>query len=250
MPFTAHNIRLSDGSETLPAQGYVLADTPTCISTIRTLNALYGPDLSGKSMVDLGCLEGGYAVEFARLGMDSLGIEVRQNNFDNCELVRRGLGLPNLRFVKDDVMNIQRHGTFDTAFCCGILYHLDTPVEFLRRLSPQTRRAIILHTCYAPDGLSETFPNLSEMTTNEDMPGKWYNEHTAETDESAEEHKWSSWRNQRSFWLTKPAIFQVLYNLGFRLIFEQMDWLGPDILGSASGGSYSKVSRVMIVGIR
>ena len=33
---------------------------------------------SGMRVVDLGCLEGGYALEFARMGFETLGIEARR----------------------------------------------------------------------------------------------------------------------------------------------------------------------------
>jgi hypothetical protein len=45
------------------------------------LNLVFPDGLRGKRIADLGCLEGGYAVEFARLGMNATGIEVRDSNF-------------------------------------------------------------------------------------------------------------------------------------------------------------------------
>jgi len=37
-------------------------------------------------IVDLGCLEGGYSVEFARNGYDVLGMEIREINIQNVNI--------------------------------------------------------------------------------------------------------------------------------------------------------------------
>lgn len=43
-------------------------------------------------VVDLGCLEGGYAVEFAKLGFDTLGIDAREENIQKCNYVKKRSG--------------------------------------------------------------------------------------------------------------------------------------------------------------
>ena len=249
MSFTAHNVRLSDGSETMPEQGWLLADTPTCVTSIKVLRLALGRDLTGKSIVDLGCLEGGYTAEFAKAGMDTLGIEARQSNLDNCKVVSDGLGLPNLKFVRDDVMNIANYGTFDATYCNGLLYHLDKPKEFILTIAKQTKKVIIVHTHYAMEEIGPTFKTLSEMTENEGMRGRWFIEHTATTDEEAEQFKWSSWKNHKSFWPTKPELIGLLHEGGFDMVFEQFDWI-QDVIKSMTSGSYKDFQRTMIVGIK
>jgi hypothetical protein len=92
MAFTAHNIRLPDGSFTLPERP-LLAESPRMKATARVLRLVYKDAVHDKSIVDLGCLEGGYTVEFARMGMRSTGIEVRQSNYANCMLVKNKVQL-------------------------------------------------------------------------------------------------------------------------------------------------------------
>lgn len=67
---------------------------------------LFSEGFTGKRIVDLGCLEGDYTVEFARSGFDALGIEVRQGNFENCQRVKAGTNLSTLEFARDDVLNL------------------------------------------------------------------------------------------------------------------------------------------------
>ena len=216
---------------------------------MRILRMAFGDDLQGKSIVDLGCLEGGYTVEFARAGMIAVGIEARQTNIDNCEIVRKGLDLPNLTFVKDDVMNIERYQDFDASYCNGILYHLDSPVLFLRNLAKKTKKVMIVHTHIAMEDVGPNVHKLSEMTENEGIVGRWYGEHNAETEQDREQYIWSSWVNHRSFWPTKAALLQVIQDNGFDLVLEQFDWLGGG--GNAiAQGIYDQQQRVMLVGVR
>ncbi len=108
MEFTSHNIQLPDGSRTM-AEKWLLNEGHHCKAIMRTLNLVFPPtDRNGLRIVDLGCLEGGYAVEFARAGFDVLGIEARQDNIDKCEYVADKVGLRNLSFVQDDVRNLAK----------------------------------------------------------------------------------------------------------------------------------------------
>lgn len=255
--FTAHNIRFSDGSETLPGHpGGLIADTAWCLGAQRILRLVYGgatqDSFAGKRIVDLGCLEGGYALEFARMGFDSLGIEVRQSNIDNCLEVKRRAGLSNLDFAKDDVWNIAAYGPFDVVFCCGLLYHLDRPRAFIRLLGEQARDAVIINTHYAqPDLYPETaFADvLGPLEEHEGLPGRWYHEHDGGTVEELERMKWASWENRRSFWPIKEALLHALNEAGFDLAFEQYDTLGH-ILENGTHPETVRHHRGVFVGIR
>jgi hypothetical protein len=67
--FSAHNIRLDDGTYTKPDIGYSMDAHPWFVSSRRIIETVFPGDKSGPRLVDLGCLEGGYAVEFARMGI-------------------------------------------------------------------------------------------------------------------------------------------------------------------------------------
>src|SRR5271155_3780559 len=86
--FTSHNIRLDDGSYTKPDVGYSMDVHPWFLAAKRILDATFLGDKSRLRIADLGCLEGGYTVEFARLGMRALGLDVRELNIDACRYVQ------------------------------------------------------------------------------------------------------------------------------------------------------------------
>lgn len=251
--FTAHNIRFADGTETMPGfAGGLLADTAWCQGAKRVLNLLYRGAYAGKRIADLGCLEGGYALEFARLGMSAFGLEVRQSNYDNCLEVQRRAGLPNLAFAKDDVWNLPQYGTFDVIFCCGLLYHLDRPREFIHLMGRQARDAIIINTHYGqPDHHPETVFEkvLGPIETHEGYPGRWYFEHNGGTVEQLEKMKWASWDNRQSFWPIKEGLLEAMREAGFDLAFEQYDTLG-NILENGTSAETVRHHRGVFVGIR
>jgi hypothetical protein len=155
-----------------------------------------------------------------------LGIDGRPANVARCEFGPGRLGLPDLRFACDDVHNLGDYGSFDVTFCCGLLYHLEDPVTFLRTVSKLTRRVLILQTHFATDTVPERFPNLSELTTHEGVAGRWYSEHPEDaTEEEMLSQAWSSIGNRRSFWVEKRHLLQTLIDVGFAPVFEQYDSL-------------------------
>jgi SAM-dependent methyltransferase len=215
--FTAHNIRLDDGSLTRPDQPWQMEDLPLAKFTKRFLRILFPDGVVGRRIVDLGCLEGGYTVELARAGFDALGIEVRESNFENCQRVKAGTNLPNLTFACDDVQNLAKYGTFDAIFCSGILYHLDQPRKFVDLMAQVCRRVVIIDT-----HIADTQPNgkfaLSQVTENEGWTGRWFDEFKEES--LRHEDKWSSWSNPKSFWPMKRDLMQGLQQVGFTMVME------------------------------
>jgi len=210
----------------------IMTDGPYTRSILRTLNVAFDGNLGGKAIVDLGCLEGGFTVEFARAGFDAHGIDARKLNIEKCEYVAERLHLPNLHFVQDDVRNVEKHGPFDAVFCAGLLYHLDEPAAFLRTLARVTRRVLILQTHYSTvdlpggDNLVAGNYGLSPMTVHEGNEGRWYPEfEDGEHVDEVEKLVAASWGNHRSFWMERWHLIQCLRDAGFAPVYEQFDWL-------------------------
>jgi len=143
MQFTAHSITLDNQRRTIE-EVPPLADGGRCLSFVRAFSSIFKDEDKGNMRIaDLGCLEGGYAVELARQGYEVLGVEAKSENFKKCLYVQENVELPNLSFVQDDVRHLERYGPFDAILCFGILYHLDDPFAFLKTLGRITRKALI-----------------------------------------------------------------------------------------------------------
>jgi SAM-dependent methyltransferase len=272
--FTAHNIRLDDGSFTKPDAGFAMDAHPWFLAAKRVLDATFPGDKSGLRVADLGCLEGGYTVELARLGFNALGLDVRESNIEACRYVQSRVNLPNLDFVRDDVWNIAAYGEFDAVFCCGLFYHLDKPREFLKVLSGVTKRVLILQTHFSQAGdspslihprklrraLSRILPlkntattthKLSTLAENEGLPGRWFSEFRNERAfRDRANRRWAAWNNKKSFWIQREYLLQALRESGFDLVLEQFDEFGENIAFEMTRGSYRTSGRGTFVGIK
>ncbi len=247
--FTAHNIRLDDGTQTKPERGFTFDEHPIFVSAKRLLSVIFPKDRSNVRLVDLGCGEGGFAVEFARMGFNVVGIEVRDLNIAACFYVKERTNLPNLMFVRDDAWNLPKYGIFDIVFCRGLLYHMDQPAKFLRLLSAATSRMLILDTHFATDEPNPKF-HLSELGQNEGYIGRWQVEFEDEMAfQSRDGARWSSWDNRKSFWLKRECVLQAIVDSGFDVCLEQFDSLG-NIPASIESGFYKTDTRSMFIGIK
>ncbi len=272
--FTAHNIRLDDGTLTKPDAGVSTGESSTFLAAKRILDVVYPGKRDHLRLADLGCLDGGYAIEFARLGFQSLGLDVRPLNIEACRYAQSKVNLPNLKFVVDDVWNIERHGSFDVMFCCGLFYHLDQPRKFLDLMSKVTRRLLILdtHFCEAKDSPSLIQPRrlrrfiarllplrhnattthkLGYLTTHEGLQGRWYSEFpTDRAFRDRANRRLASWDNRRSFWIQREYLIGAIKDAGFDLVLEQFDGLAPDIAQSMIKGRYRIHGHSTFIGIK
>jgi 2-polyprenyl-3-methyl-5-hydroxy-6-metoxy-1,4-benzoquinol methylase len=247
---TGHNIRLDNGTLTRPDAAYSVEAYPWFVSARRILEIVFPGNKSHFRLADLGCFEGGYAVEFARMGFRVLGLEVRECNIAACQYVKANTDLPNLEFVQDDAWNIAKYGTFDAIFCCGLLYHLDRPKQFLEVLSTVTTRLVILQTHFSTER-SNPIHRLSPITENESLQGRWYTEFSNDEEfRHREETRWASWENRRSFWIQREYLLQAIQDVGFDLVMEQYDSLGPKIADAMLSRSYQTDSRGTFIGIK
>jgi SAM-dependent methyltransferase len=250
MTFTGHNIRLPDGTETFPDAECLVEDSGRFRAAHRMLNLVFPGGLAGKTIADLGCLEGGHAVGFARLGMNATGFEIRESNFKNCLYVQSLVKLPNLTFVNADVNQIDRYGVFDAVWACGIFYHLDQPRSFLEKAAAACRRVIFLETHFTYEHRTPAADlwKLSDLCEHQGLKGRWYGEHEDIQRDQLEDLKWSAWTNQRSFWVQKEYLLELMHTVGFDIVLEQYDVMPAIIEGMKS--YYHGVDRGLFVGIR
>ena len=249
--FTAHNVRLDNGTQTFPAIGYTMDQNPVTLCVKRLVHALYPEGPQGKTVIDVGCLEGGFATEFARMGMVATGVEVRESNYKNCLFVRGRVNLPNLHFIQGNAVDIAKFGEFDVFFVSGLLYHLAKPRQFLEDVARNCKKALILwtHVTHAEESEGSKNYSLSPLCENEGLYGRWYSEHGEIPEGDLDQLKWASWENKKSFWVQKEHLLQLLKDIGFDLVFEQFDCM-DDIVGDMTEGFYNKIDRVMLVAVK
>lgn len=186
---------------------------------VQMVADLVGKPLDQIRLLDLACLEGHYAIEFALHGAQTVGIEIREAHLAKARWVASQLGLSNVQFFQDDVRNLsaRKYGTFDVVLCAGILYHLDAPdvLNFVRRISEVCTRLAIIDSMF---GLHDRVTHSFEGHA---YHGLYHTEHDPEdsADQKAD-RLWSAIDNPRSFWLTPPSLFNLARHVGFTSVYE------------------------------
>ena len=121
-----HNIDLGDGLTTAPE--HFLGDYPR-FKFDRFADALPA-DLSGKSVLDIGCNAGFYSVEMKRRGAARvLGIDSDERYLAQARLATGALGFDGIEFRNLSVYDVGMLGErFDLVIFMGVLYHLRHPL--------------------------------------------------------------------------------------------------------------------------
>lgn len=215
--WTAHNICLGEGVDTIDSENKdfkIRTDSLT-----RVISDLAQKSFSSLRILDLACLEGGIAIEMAKQGAETVGIEIREANIEKAIFAKHILGLNNLTFHLDDVryLNIEKYGQFDVIVCAGTLYHLDSPDVFnlLKSISQVCRGFAIF----------DTHISLSQQKKisyeGETYYGRSSTEHSEDEDQSVKKSRfWASIDNNQAFWLSDLSLYKALYHVGFTSVYE------------------------------
>jgi SAM-dependent methyltransferase len=181
-------------------------------------------------VLDLACLEGQLAIEFALHGSSVLAIEGREANLAKAQFAAEILGLSNIEFRLDDVRNLDpdKHGYFDVVLCAGILYHLDSPdvMEFLERVSAVCVRVTVLDTHIS------LRDEVSVEWNGRNYQGRFAREHDSQA--SAEDRNaslWNSLDNSRAFLFTLASVCNILRHVGFTSVLDCLvpyEYYSPD----------------------
>jgi tRNA (mo5U34)-methyltransferase len=120
-----HNINLN---RVWTAPDHFLGDYPG--AKFRRFAPHLPNDLSGKSVLDIGCNAGFYSIELRRRGADRvLGIDSDERYLAQARLATEVLGFDDIEFAKLDVYDVGALGeTFDLVIFMGVLYHLRHPL--------------------------------------------------------------------------------------------------------------------------
>ncbi len=215
LPFSAHRIRLSNGLYTM--DGGVIAE-----KDIRTKIVLdqTGWKLNEKTILDLGCLEGGFTSAFASLGAKmSVGIEAREISHQRCEFVRHDLGLSNLRFIRGDIKEVlPQLEPFDIIFAAGILYHVDDPHSLLKAIHAICQDFVIIDTHVAPNNSTDLINRTFDGRIYKGCTYREYDLNTPKT--KVDNFLWAAYSDHESFWPLEDSLVQMLFDVGFSFVFK------------------------------
>ena len=136
-----HNINLG-GIWTAP--DHFLGDYPG--AKFRRFAPHLPEDLSGKSVLDIGCNAGFYSIEMKRRGAERvLGIDSDERYLAQARLAAEILEFDGVEFAQFDVYDVGAIGeTFDLVIFMGVLYHLRHPLLALDLIREHVARDMLL----------------------------------------------------------------------------------------------------------
>jgi len=211
-PWRFDNLRLSEGLFTI---GEGAPGTEARLRrAMQQLRDLAGGNLGGLRVLDLGCGEGGLAIELGKHGAEVVALEGRLAHVEKGELARDALGLRSVTFVRADArrLSVEEHGFFDVVVALSILDRLDAPdvFEVVRRIGAVCKRFAIIEARLTarPRGTRE-FEGVAYRGAprREHAPTSSRAERLAALERSLD--------NDQSFVLTRSSMLRLLARTGF-----------------------------------
>lgn len=135
-----HNLHLG-GIQTAP--GHFLGDYPSV--KWRRFQEAIPEDLSGRTVLDVGCNAGFYSLEMKRRGADRVvGMDLDPRYLAQAQLASEVTGLP-IELRQLDVYSVEELGdAFDLVLFMGVLYHLRHPLLALDLLHEHAVRDLLV----------------------------------------------------------------------------------------------------------
>ncbi len=156
-----HNLHLPGGRQTAP--DHPLGDFPAF--KWEQLAPHLPEDMSGLSVLDIGCNAGFYALRLAARGARVLGVDVDEHYLRQAHWARERFGLceDQIDLRRMHVYELARlEETFDIVLFMGVLYHLRYPLLALDIVAGRVRERLILQTL--------TMPGDDVLEAPEDLP--------------------------------------------------------------------------------
>jgi tRNA (mo5U34)-methyltransferase len=144
-----HNLHLPDGRQTAP--DHPLGDFPAF--KWDQIGPVLPQDMSGLTVLDIGCNAGFYSIALARRGATVLGIDSDEHYLRQACWARDRFGLDSRRLSlrRMQIYELARlDASFDVVLFLGVLYHLRYPLLALDIVAQSVRDLLILQTLTMP----------------------------------------------------------------------------------------------------
>ena len=152
-----HNLHLPDGTQTAP--DHFLGDFPRF--KWQEFQHEIPDDLTGWSVLDIGCNAGFYSIELAKRGADVLGIDHDARYLEQARWAAKQFDLPGrVEFEQMEVYDLPRlkQPRFDLVLFLGVFYHLRYPLLGLDLVADRVGKRLVFQTLSMPGEEVEDVP--------------------------------------------------------------------------------------------
>ena len=184
--------------------------------------------LDGKTVLELGPLEGGHTYMLSRLGAESvISIESNTHAYLKCLIVKELLGLPQVQFLCGDFIEYLRADgpSFDICVASGVLYHMRNPVELIALLAKRCKRHLFLWTHYYDENVVSKIGHSYRFTDSQRAEYEGF-QHTLHRYEYLDALKWGGFCGGNapySYWMERDEILECLAHYGFGDFYVNFD---------------------------
>ncbi|WP_116809162.1 TIGR04290 family methyltransferase [Steroidobacter cummioxidans] len=182
-----HNLHLPDGTQTSPHHPF--GDFPSF--KWQHVAGAVPDDLSGWSVLDIGCNAGFYSFELARRGAHVLGVDVEPMYVRQARWAAREFDLDDrVDFIEGDVYGLLgSNRRYDLVWFTGVFYHLRYPALALDLVRRATQRLMVFQSMTLPGDVRDVVPqdvplNRRELMLDEAWPKMAFVEHRVADDDS------------------------------------------------------------------
>lgn len=187
--------------------------------------------ISGRSVLELGPLEGGHTWMCERAGASSiLSIEANTRAYLKCLVVRQVTGMKYANFVLGDFMEYLRADgpVFDVGLASGVLYHMREPAELIQLLSRRCREVFFWTHYHDPERV-RTDAALAKMLSDPEQLEHAGFRYTAVRKSYGEALGWQGFCGgsaEFARWMPRADLMRAMEHFGFEVMataFEQPD---------------------------
>jgi tRNA (mo5U34)-methyltransferase len=203
-----HNIHLPEGQETAP--DHFLGDFPSF--KWNEIKGEIPENLTGKTVLDIGCNAGYYSLKLAQRGAQVTAIDLDTHYLKQAEWVIGQFGLEEkIKLKQHQVYDLARDDEqYDIVWFMGVFYHLRYPVLGLDIISRKTQGTLVFQTLTLPGiGGFEAKQDYSIHEREEMLKDIWPKMAFIEKEFSGDPTNW--WFANRS------GIEALLRSSGFRI---------------------------------
>lgn len=189
---------------------------------------------SGKSVLELGPLEGGHSYMIEQAGAASIvSIESNARAYMKCLIAKEVVGLQRTHFKYGDFDPYLRDTTdrFDVLVASGVLYHMRNPVELIANIA-RVADKLLLWTHYFDSGKLAAIPHMAHRmkgSTASDHKGFTHTLNRYEYGDFLNTTRFAGGSEHYSNWLSRDDLLGALKYFGFQTItFGEEDAANPN----------------------
>jgi tRNA (mo5U34)-methyltransferase len=206
-----HNLRLGRHGEVQTAPDHPLGDFPS--SFWQHFQHAVPTDLSGQSVLDIGCNAGFYCFEMKRRGAARvLGVDHDPEYLAQAAFAREQLGFFDVELRQMEVYDLDQLGEqFDFVLFMGVFYHLRHPLYALEKVAGLVRGRLLFQTMERGSReigqFAEDYPiGERDIFADERFPRMYFVEHAYA-------------RDPTNWWIPNPAAsLAMLRSVGLRVV--------------------------------